>query len=1289
MKRFTLSILAALFLLTGFEAHSQATIYFSGLVSDLNGSIMPGHPVYVQDSLSGNIDTAITNSGGYYNLWVTFPSSIGQATVFTYDCNQVMHSALAHYSNQGFFNNDFSICNGCSTNYTYVSDSLNNVQFTSYVTGTAPFTYNWDFGDGQSSTLPNPLHTYANSSAYGVILTVTDSTGCVSALYDTVYVNYCSAFFIASVNGNVAFFNSYASGSGNALTHSWDFGDGTMGYGANPTHTYLQTGTFTVCLTVTDSFQQCTSTYCDSIIISTVPSSCQPIFTYLTNHDTVTFGATVNSTGPHLFFWDFGDGHNGSGQNPIHVYNTSGSYYVCLTVVDSLLNCTDTFCMLVYVQFTSPCQASFSYLPISPNVVIFDAQPNGATGPYAYSWDFGNGGTSHVEDPVYTYSHGGAYWVCLTVTDTISGCTSTVCQSVYVNGTCQAAFTWVGGGPTVQFNGSGSGPSGGGFYYSWNFGDGHYGSGQNPVHIYNTSGTYNVCLTVTDSFQSCIDTVCHSITVIGQPNCSTYFYTTPDTVNGGVYINGSMSGVSPFTYSWTVNGIPQGNTTSTLYLNTNGWHLICLTGVDSTQCTATYCDSVFVGCSAVPSFNALGLTAYFQNFSTGGTQYLWHFGDGDSSTAYAPTHTYAQPGVYTACLTITDSNLNCTSTACIVVYVININCQASFGYADSFGTVYFWGQATGANQFTYSWDFGDGHTGYGQYPVHQYNVAGIYTVCMIATDSILGCTDTVCNTITVGPPIGNCQANWSYVDSFGTVHFWANGGGQAPVTYTWDFGDNHFGSGQYPVHTYSNSGSYLVCLYTSDSTGNCTDTVCLLIYVQIQSSCQAYFNMTPDSTGGVFCTAQPTGTAPFSYQWFLNGALYSTASSIYIQTAGNSLICLTITDSTGCTDTYCDTTSIGCDAQFGFTTNNMTVNFYNYSTGGPVNWSFGDGTASSANNPVHTYQTPGTYTVCLYINNPASQCFDSICKTVTVPDVYTISGKVFTSNMVADYATAYLIEFDSAAGTLTSIGTYSIHPSDSGEYHFTGVVWGDYLVKVALDTISPSYANFLPTYYGDVLFWNQAPYIHVGPSTSQAHINMIAGNNPGGPGFIGGLVSQGANKANGPGDPVPEVSVIILDDQDNAITHTVSDINGTFGFPYLAWGTYKIYVEIPGKYSNPHIVTIGPNNPSINDLIFKVNKNDVTTGLLTFGVPVLENVEFYPNPVTNIATVEITLERNTGLNIQILDISGRIVKQVKENAVSGENYISLDLQELYNGIYMINIKTDEGKQFSDQLIKMN
>jgi len=332
----------------------------------------------------------------------------------------------------------------------------------------------------------------------------------------------------------VNFYNAMNSAS---ATYAWTFGDGGTSSAANPVYAYASPGTYYVCLTVTDStfFGTCTDTHCDSVMVMgpPPPPTCNANFTWQSNFNGgICFDAAHNAFGSH-YSWTFGDGGTSTQMDPCHAYASQGTYYVCLTVVDTNVsgNCTSTQCDSVTVGAPPPpvCNAHFNHYSFNGGV-FFAPAPN-AAGTY-YSWTFGDGGTSTLRNPHYTYASPGTYWVCLTVADTNSSgnCTDSFCDSVHVGPNhvthphhyhCNAEFEAFtsSGSDTVSFHNAHNSPI---TTYSWDFGDGTTGNTANPVHVYPDTLVYYACLTVKDSDSTgvrCSATFCDSIHVGNHSHC--------------------------------------------------------------------------------------------------------------------------------------------------------------------------------------------------------------------------------------------------------------------------------------------------------------------------------------------------------------------------------------------------------------------------------------------------------------------------------------------------------------------------------------------------------------------------------------------------------------------------------------------------------------------------------------------------------------------------------------------------------------------------------------------------
>ncbi|MEM9022144.1 MAG: PKD domain-containing protein [Bacteroidota bacterium] len=452
-------------------------------------------------------------------------------------------------------------------------------------------------------------------------------------------------------------------------------------------------------------------------------------------------------------------------------------------------------------------------------------------------------------------------------------------------------------------------------------------------------------------------------------------------------------------------------------------------------------------------------------------------------------------------------------------------------------------------------------------------------------------------------------------------------------------------------------------------------------------ACQASFFAYADSIAPLsyFFSNGSFGSQPLSYSWSFGDGNTSTAlnPTHSYSVPGTYNVCLSIMDSTGCSDSTCqviNVTAITCAAAIQINSAiglSLDVSDGSFGTG-PVtaSWDLGDGTMVTGPNVQHTYANPGTYTICLTIND-STGCSDTACTTLTFvnPGPSNLSGLVTAGGNIFSEANVYLIQFDSATNLLTAVDT--VMTDTANFFIFPGVAPGNYLVKAALKSTDPDFANFLPTYYGDSLFWNGATTISA-PTNTLLTINLIAGNNQGGPGFVAGNVGQGANKMAGPGDPIAGAQVMVLDMNDNPVQYQYSDNDGNFSFNDLQLGTYQLYTEIAGLNTTPAIVTLDATNPSATGIQIEVGEQDITTGLEENFLLPTASVSLYPNPVSDLATLEIEAVRSGNVIMTLTNGLGQRIAVERHALNAGNNRLPIQAQSLQTGLYIVQLATEDG-----------
>ena|SRR5208337_64802 len=204
------------------------------------------------------------------------------------------------------------------------------VQFTDTSTD-QPLSWSWDFGDGGTSTLQNPVHTYTTSGDYTVRLEATNSLGSCWNTGGISVLPLTASFATNQTTGLAPLTVQFTDTSTDQPTSwSWLFGDGAISSLQNPVHTYTTSGVYTVNMNATNGHDGWRSSQPGQITVYTLP-----VVLFNAAPTTGTPGTSVifsdqssGFPGPTSWYWDFGDGYTSTYQNPSHQYTSSGSYTI-------------------------------------------------------------------------------------------------------------------------------------------------------------------------------------------------------------------------------------------------------------------------------------------------------------------------------------------------------------------------------------------------------------------------------------------------------------------------------------------------------------------------------------------------------------------------------------------------------------------------------------------------------------------------------------------------------------------------------------------------------------------------------------------------------------------------------------------------------------------------------------------------------------------------------------------------------------------------------------------------
>lgn len=377
-----------------------------------------------------------------------------------------------------------------------------------------------------------------------------------------------------------------------------------------------------------------------------------------------------------------------------------------------------------------------------------------------------------------------------------------------------------------------------------------------------------------------------------------------------------------------------------------------------------------------------GFLVTFADASTGNpNRFSWDFGDGDGSGLQNPSHRFAAAGTYAVKLTVSN-NAGSNSKSKLVTVPSGEPPAADFTFQIAGFRVNFLDASTG-NPTSWSWRFGDDTTSIDQNPSHIYGAAGTFTVSLTVTSEVG--SDTVSQLVTV--PTGEAPAaDFTFLSNGLTVNF-SDASTGAPTEWAWDFGDGNTSRERNPIHSYELPGDYTVRLTVSNDIGN--DTVSQLVTVSLGEAPVADFTFLVNGLSVSFNDASTGG--PTEWQWnFGDGNTSREQNPVHkYESAGDYTVRLIASNAAG-SDTVSQlvTISLGDPPVADFTfvvVNGLTVNFIDASTGDPTDWqwSFGDGGTSGEQNPVHSYDNPGSYTASLTAGNDAGS--DTTTQLVTVP----------------------------------------------------------------------------------------------------------------------------------------------------------------------------------------------------------------------------------------------------------------------------------------------------------------
>jgi gliding motility-associated-like protein len=706
---------------------------------------------------------------------------------------------------------------------------------------------------------------------------------------------------------------------------------------------------------------------------------------------------------PTSWLWDFGNGNTSNLQYPTAIYSAPGVYNVFLTVSDGVVS-------------NSKLMDSYIEVYKEPNVALQVPTNNGCnpfntffedlsvadTSIVSWQWDFGDGGSSDLQNPEYTYLSSGLYSVSLSVED-VNGCQDlyTEVELIEVSLSPVADFTSsvsfsCDSSQVVSFLNNSLSAS----LFAWDFGDGSISNLEEPSHNFNT-GIFSVSLYASEGI--CADTLVLTdiIEVVG--------YLSPDfavdTSSGceGLNVNFvDLTANTPNTFLWNFgDGIISTLQNPSHVFDSAGIYDITFTTSFSGQCSRsiTFPSKIQVFASPVVSFitdTILGCSVpydvLFTDNTIGATHWHWDFGDGNLSSLENPSNTYVSSGVYDVSLVV-ENNYGCLSSTTIPnrliineLPLIDINASPLISCA---GEDIIFTDLSSLGVTDWYWYFGDDSISNDQNPVHKYGFPGIYDVRLVA--GVNYCKDTlvISNYIEIIEPAALFEETYN-CDFPLKVEFENLSAGADNVF--WDFGDGNTSTLFNPAHNFLTLGTHIISLWVSNSLTGCehvfvkeielTNPIAQFDYVTRPSGDEVSDGCIPQR---MYIDNQSQDWAQIITLWGDGGTQHG-PSHIYTS-VGVFDVTVIVTDIHDCRDTmiiedmitmhdvvadFSITNMLGCDSLF--------VEFEDLSEpASSVTWDFGDGGSSIINNPKYIYFDEGFYDVTLYAKSFYG-CRDTITK---------------------------------------------------------------------------------------------------------------------------------------------------------------------------------------------------------------------------------------------------------------------------------------------------------------------
>jgi PKD repeat protein len=690
--------------------------------------------------------------------------------------------------------NPSSLCLGSET---YISGSYSSPYPVTY--------YSISTGDGNIFPVSSTYYTYSSSGTYSASFVVFDNNGCYSEATSTIWVKPSPVAHFTS-NAPVCFGNpvNFTNQSTGGDFYQWDFGDGGGSTEKDPSHFYINPGTYNVSLNAFNSLG-CSDSFSMPVTVNPSPIADFELSGNLCLNSTLT--TTNTSIGADAYLWSFGNGSTSTAREPQISYNNSGTYLISLTAYVSETGCYDTHEELVDITNPPSVILGNDKTVARGGQTTIGGYVSGGVPPYTYSWKETPAGRNYLSSftepyPVVTIPLNASLETItytLAVTDS-KGCHDSLISMDSMAVSITDALSVSAGADRAICNGESveiGFPAAGGvppYTYSWSPAEGLSNPSTSPTTA-SPYSTITYTLTVTDS-ASPPNTVTDTVTIYVNPNPSSLFISPSNLERcgaGSVDLSAFVTdGTPPYSFLWNYgDGFTEYASSSVSHnYSSSGTYTVLLSVKDTNSCppeplTATSSvsirtppDAFFISDSPkcfhdgfknrIPvNFTDLSSSSYAPIVS-----YLWDFGDpftsSDTSTERNPSYIYTNPGNYTSSLLIGDFY------GCYDIYSspVTVFSNPIAGFSATTPqclslAVQFTDNSSGTG-LSYLYDFGDSYTSTESSPSHFYPSEGTYISSLLVRD-INMCEDRYSSVISIINPANAGEDGWVYTSGCLTI----------------------------------------------------------------------------------------------------------------------------------------------------------------------------------------------------------------------------------------------------------------------------------------------------------------------------------------------------------------------------------------------------------------------------------------------------------------------------------------------------------------------------------------